>query len=147
MIALDSNLLIYAHRGMMPEHSAACRAIEQAVAHPQGWGIPLPCLTEFWSVVTHPKATGVPALPEIASQFLINLLEDGGGILLQPNVDFGKRLIQIAVELKITGRRIFDLQIALIAFENGATELWSHDRNFVGVPGLIVLDPLEEFRS
>ena len=48
------------------------------------------------------------------------------------------------MELKIVGRRIFDLQIALIAFENGATELWSHDKNFVGVPGLKVSDPLAD---
>ena len=61
MIALDTNLLIYAHRATMPEHSAARRAIERAVIHPQGWGIPLPCLAEFWSVVTHPAATGTPA--------------------------------------------------------------------------------------
>jgi len=142
MIALDSNLLIYAHRGMMPEHSAACRAIEQAVIHPQGWGIPFPCLAEFWSVVTHPSATGTPATPEEASQFLTNLLEDGGGSIWQPSADFGRQLFQAATDLKIVGRRIFDLQIALIAFENGATELWSHDRNFVTVPGLHVHDPL-----
>ena len=144
MIALDTNLLIYAHRAAMPEHSAARRAIEKAVIHPQGWGIPLPCLAEFWSVVTHPAATGTPARPETAALFITNLVEDGGGTLWQPSADFGRRLLQIAAELKIVGRRIFDLQIALIAFENGATELWSHDRNFVGVPGLKVRDPLAD---
>jgi predicted nucleic acid-binding protein len=44
--------------------------------------------------------------------------------------------------LKIAGARVFDLQIALIALENGATEIWSHDRAFAGVPGLQVRDPL-----
>lgn len=73
---------------------------------------------------------------------MTNLLQDGGGTLWQPGPDFGQRLFQLAEELKVTGPRLFDLQIALIAFENGATELWSHDRNFVGVPGLKVLDPL-----
>ena len=144
MIALDTNLLIYAHRATMPEHSAARRAIEKAVIHPQGWGIPLPCLAEFWSVVTHPAATGTPALPETALLFITNLLEDGGGCVWQPGADFGLRLLQLATELKVDGRRVFDLQIALIAFENGATELWSHDRNFVGVPGLKVRDPLAD---
>jgi hypothetical protein len=32
--------------------------------------------------------------------------------------------------------RIFDLQIALCAFESGARELWSYDARFVTVPGL-----------
>jgi predicted nucleic acid-binding protein len=44
--------------------------------------------------------------------------------------------------MKIAGTRVYDLQIALIALENGATQLWSHDSAFVGVPGLLVRDPL-----
>ena len=26
---------------------------------------------------------------------------------------------------------------------HGASEMWTHDRNFVGLPGLRILDPLE----
>jgi predicted nucleic acid-binding protein len=37
---------------------------------------------------------------------------------------------------------VYDLQIALIALENGATEIWSHDRAFTSLPGLLVRDPL-----
>jgi len=44
--------------------------------------------------------------------------------------------------LKVTGPRIFNLPIAMIAFENGATELWSLDKDFVTVPGLKRHDPL-----
>jgi hypothetical protein len=47
-----------------------------------------------------------------------------------------------ACDLKIQGRRIFDLQIALASFEAGATEIWTHDRNFVSLPGLPAKDPL-----
>ena len=48
----------------------------------------------------------------------------------------------MASNMKIAGTRVYDLQIALIALENGATELWSHDRAFAGLPGLLVRDPL-----
>jgi hypothetical protein len=44
--------------------------------------------------------------------------------------------------MKIAGPRVFDLQIALIALENGATEIWSHDHGFAGLLGLQVRDPL-----
>jgi hypothetical protein len=37
---------------------------------------------------------------------------------------------------------VFDPQIALTAFENGATEIWTHDHGFLGFPGLTILDPL-----
>jgi hypothetical protein len=40
------------------------------------------------------------------------------------------------------GPRIFDLQIALTAFEGGARELWTADSKFVSVPGLPVVFPL-----
>lgn len=142
MIALDTNLLVYAYLSEVPQHQAARQAINSAVQNIAGWGIAMSTLTEFWCVTTHPRCSGGPAQPAQAGTFITNLLEDGGGIIWQPSADFGQRLLQLAEELKVVGPRIFDLQIALIAFENGATELWSHDRNFVGVPGLRVVDPL-----
>ena len=142
MIALDTNLLVYAHRAGVPEHGTARQAIETAIHSAAGWGSALPCLTEFWGVVTHPTCSGGPSHPDEARSFITNLFEDGGGQVWQPGADFGLRLLQLATQLNVCGHRIFDLQIALIAFENGATELWSHDRNFVGVPGLKVRDPL-----
>ena len=47
-----------------------------------------------------------------------------------------------ATDRTVAGVRIFDLQIALTAFDNGATEIWTHDRDFTIVPGLAVKDPL-----
>ncbi len=142
MIALDTNLLVYAYLSEVAEHQAARRAIQSACQNPAGWGVASSTVSEFWCVTTHPRCSGGPAPPAQARQFLFNLIEEGGGNVWQPGADFGQRLLQLAEELEVTGPRIFDLQIALIAFENGATELWSHDRNFVGVPGLRVLDPL-----
>ena len=142
MIALDTNLLVYAYLAAVPEHRAARRAIESAIQNDAGWGIATSTVAEFWCVTTHPRCSGGPSLPAQARTFLMNLLEDGRGHIWQSGPDFGQRLLQLAEELKVVGPRIFDLQIALVAFENGATELWSHDRNFIGVPGLKVLDPL-----
>lgn len=59
-----------------------------------------------------------------------------------PGPGFGERLIRLAEDLGVTGPRVFDLQIALVAFEGGATELWTYDRAFVTIPGLPVRDPL-----
>ena len=41
MIALDTNLLVYAHRSATPEHKAAQAAIERAAAT-EGWGFAVP---------------------------------------------------------------------------------------------------------
>ncbi len=142
MIAIDTNLLVYAQRRHTPEHRAARRAIERASADRRGWGIPLSCIAEFWCVVTHPASSGGPSPAKEARGFLHELMANGGANVWTPGTGFWGRLTQLASDLKIAGPRVFDLQIALIAFENGATELWSHDRGFGVLPGLVVRDPL-----
>jgi len=142
MIAIDTNLLVYAHRRGTAEHRKAQAAIGRAASDPAGWGIPLACLAEFWSVVTHPASEGGPSSPAEASGFLQELVRTGAGVIWHPGVGFADRLLKLADGLKISGPRIFDLQIALTAFENGASEMWTHDREFLSVHGLRVVHPL-----
>ena len=70
------------------------------------------------------------------------ILIEGPGTVWMPREPFWTRCIRLASDLNVRGLRIFDLQIGLIAFDNGATEVWTHDRDFVGLPGLRVHDPL-----
>lgn len=142
MIGIDTNLLVYAHRTGMREHSASQRALQQASEDPRGWGMAAPCVAEFWSVVTHPACAGGPARPEEAGEFLRVLIRETGARVWLPQTGFWERLARLAIDLEVSGPRVFDLQIALVAFENGATELWTHDRGFVGLPGLVIRDPL-----
>jgi len=135
VIAVDTNLLIYAHRAALPEHRDAQRALEQASRDTEGWGIPAPCIAEFWAVVTHPKCVGGPSPARSARSFIAALARDGGAKLWVPGEGFGMRLSQLAQDLGVQGVRIFDLQIALSAFDNGATEIWTHDRHFNTCPG------------
>ena len=141
MIAVDTHLLVYAHRRGLTQHRAAQRVIERASNDPRGWGISIQSVGEFWSVVTHPAAAGRPSSLRRATAFLRNLREQGGMQVWTPGVGFDDRLLQLAVDLDVSGPRIFDLQIALTAFEHGAAELWTHDRSFVKVPGLRLVHP------
>lgn len=144
MIAVDTNLLVYAHRRGLPEHRAARAALERAAASSSGWGIPQTCVAEFWSVVTHPASTGRPSTPSEAAGFINALTATGGGHLWQPGPGFAGRLLQAAEDRGIQGPRIFDLQIALTAVEAGAGEIWTHDQGFVTLPGLRVRDPFAD---
>jgi hypothetical protein len=53
-----------------------------------------------------------------------------------------ERLARAVCEMRLGGPRVFDLQIALTASEGGASEIWTHDRNFVSVRGLTTVDPI-----
>ena len=141
MLALDTNILIYAHRSQAPAHAPIRKALEELFIRQTQWGIPLPCLAEFWGVVTHPAVSSRPSTADEAHSFLTHLLEDGCGTILYPKDNFGPRLTRHATRLQVFGNRIFDLQIALTAADNGATALWSCDRHFISLPGLQVVNP------
>lgn len=141
MIVFDTNLLVYAHRERTAEHRAARRALEQGSR--QAWGLALPTIAEFLAVVTHPAAAR-PSTQAEAAAFLTNFLADARGAVLHPGLDFARRLLDTADELNVSGQHAFDLQIALVARDHGADQIWSHDRGFVGLPGIIVHDPLAE---
>lgn len=140
MIALDTNLLVYAHRSAVPEHEAARAAIGTARRSGRGWGFALFSIAELWSVVTHPAAAGRPSEPAEVAAYLRALVEAGARIWA-PGPDFAARLLQMAEDLDVSGPRLFDLQIGLAAFDAGATEVWTHDQAFVAIPGLRVGDP------
>jgi uncharacterized protein len=147
VIAVDTNLLVYAHREATPEHKAAQRSLERAAARPEGWGFTLGNLLEFWSVVTHPEAKGRPSTPAEARKYLRNLVEQGGAAIWLPGHGLDQRLLGRAEQMKIVGPRVFDLHIAMTAVEHGATEMWTHDDGFVRLPGLLVSDPLVDTPS
>jgi toxin-antitoxin system PIN domain toxin len=139
MIAIDTNVLVYAHRAKAPQHASAKRAIQRA-ADSGRWGFALASVSEFWSVVTHPSSVR-PSTANEARRFLESL-ERAGAEVWVPGAGLAGRLAHIAAERGVGGPRIFDLQIALTAFEGGATELWTTDAQFVRVVGLRVVNPL-----
>jgi predicted nucleic acid-binding protein len=142
LIAIDTNLLIYAHRALLPEHRPARRAIERASGDARGWGIALPSVAEFWAIVTHPQSVGGPSTAVQAHAFLDSLITGASAELWTAREGFWDRLLRLAGKLDVRGPRIFDLQIGLTAFDNGATEVWTHDNRFVAFAGLTVHDPL-----
>ena len=55
MIAVDTNILVYAHREDSPWHSAAVTCVTRLAEGGAPWAIPWPCVHEFLAIVTHPK--------------------------------------------------------------------------------------------
>lgn len=78
----------------------------------------------------------------IDTNLLISAHREAGVEELVPGPGFAARLVQAAADLRVTGARIFDLQIGLCALDGGAVDLWTHDRGFVKILGLVIHDPL-----
>ena len=55
MIAVDTNLLVYAHRRDSPWFEPARRALRLLIEGTATWAVPWPCVHEFLAISTHPK--------------------------------------------------------------------------------------------
>ena len=55
VIAVDTNVLVYAHREDSPQHDRALECVNRLAEGAARWAIPWPCIHEFLAVVTHPR--------------------------------------------------------------------------------------------
>ena len=60
MIAVDTNLLVYAHRVDSPWHERSQNVLLQLSEGNEAWAIPWPCVHEFLAIVTHPRIYDPP---------------------------------------------------------------------------------------
>lgn len=66
MIAVDTNILVYAHRRDATFHRSAAEHVKALAEGRSAWAIPWPCLHEFFAINTHPSIYDPPSTPEEA---------------------------------------------------------------------------------
>ncbi len=142
MIAVDTNILVHAHRDDATFHDAARRCVAHLAEGRAAWAIPWPCLHEFVSVVTHPRVFSPPtSLPGALDQ-VASWLESSSLVLLGPGDRHWDALRSVALAARASGPLIHDAHIAALCRTHGVRELWTADRDFTRFPELIVFNPL-----
>ena len=139
MIAVDSNILIYAHRTDTEQHQAAAARLRALAQGIQRWALPVFCVAEFLRVVTHPRIFNPPSNIARAAEFIERLTEAPNCELLQPGPEFLQRLLVIARDAEATGNLVFDAQIAALCAEHGVNDILTNDSDFWRFKGLRVL--------
>jgi uncharacterized protein len=142
MIAVDTNILVYAHRRDSEWFEAASAAIKRVAEAPDPWAIPWPCLHEFLAIVTHPRIYQPPTPLAKAIEQIEIWLEAPSLRLIAELREHWKELCAIASAGKVRGGAIHDARIVAICREHGVRELWSADRDFARLGGLAVKNPL-----
>jgi uncharacterized protein len=142
MIAIDTNVLVYAHRAESVFHTTAFVAIEQLAEGSQPWGIPVSCLHEFLAVVTNPKVFSPPSSYVQALAQVDAWLESPTVRVLHSGAHHWGTLADLARKAKLQGGQFHDARIAAICLENGVSVLWSADRDFGRFPGLKTVNRL-----
>ncbi len=142
MIAVDTNILVYAHRSDSPFHEAALTSIKSLAEGKKAWAIPWPCVHEFYGVVTHPRRYAPPSTQAQAADQLDAWLESPRLQLLGESKGHWPALRTLLTAGKVAGAMVHDARIAAICAEHGVRELWTADRDFSRFPALKCRNPL-----
>jgi len=141
VIALDTNILVQAHREDAPQHEAAKAALHQLARGVAPFAVPWPCVSEFLAIVTHARIFRPPSTLEqgLAS---VRALEALPNLRLLGEVDRHLDVLAAIVRRGVSGAKLHDARIAAICLSHGVSELWTADRDFSYFPELRTRNPL-----
>lgn len=142
MIAVDTNILVHAHRAESKWFAQASSAVAELAAGRATWFIPWPCVHEFISVVTHARIFKTPTPVNLACEQVEIWLESPTLVLLTESTNYWRVLRELALKGHIAGPKIHDARIAALCMDNGVSTLLTADRDFSRFPKLVTRNPL-----
>lgn len=142
MIAVDTNVLVHAHRAEMPLHQKASDAVASLAEGISPWAIPWPCVHEFLAVVTHPRIFDPPTPVEVAVDQVTAWAESPTLVFLTEAGDHLTRLADLLRSSGVTGPRVHDARIAVLCLSHGVNPLWILDRDYGRFPAVRTANPL-----
>lgn len=143
MIAVDTNLLVYAHRRESRHHEAAASLMRELAEGNDAWAIPWPCCYEFLSVVSNPRIWRDRATsPEQSWQQLTAWTASPSVRLIGETEGFLDILESFVRRPRVIGGVVHDARIAAICVAHGAEALLTRDRDFSLFPELKTRDPI-----
>jgi toxin-antitoxin system PIN domain toxin len=142
MIAIDTNILVYAHRADMPFHDRARERVRSLAEGTGAWAIPWPCVHEFFAIVTNPRIFKKPTPAKRARDQLRAWLGSPTIALLAEGEGYWPLLEETLERSKVVGAKVHDARIAALCKYHGITELWTADRDYSRFAGILSRNPL-----
>ncbi len=140
MIAVDTNIMVHAHRADSPWHEQALDCLSRASQGP--WAIPWPCVHEFLAIVTHPKVFDPPTPQADARETVAGWLDAPMVVTLSEMDGYWDVLADLLEKSKVTGPRVHDARVAALCILHAVDEIWTADRDFGRFAGIRVMNPL-----
>ena len=142
MIAVDTNVLVYAHRreSLVGEeaHATLCELAEGD----RTWAIPWPCCYEFLSVVTNRRVWKDAATPPVRAWEQFQAWTRSSSNRLIGETDGFQTILGGFVQRPhVVGGVVHDARIAAICVAHGVEALLTRDRDFSLFPELRTRDP------
>ena len=147
MIAVDTNLLVYAHRRESRAYETAYKVLRELSEGERVWAIPWPCCYEFLSVVTNRRIWRESATPpERAWGQLEAWTSSPSNQLIGETDDFLSVLNGFVQRPRVRGAVVHDARVAAICIAHGVEMLLTRDRDFSLFPELPTRDPIASLR-
>jgi uncharacterized protein len=142
MIAIDTNVLIYAHRAEFEWHANAQELVNGLAEGAEPWAIPWPCVHEFYATVTHATRLKPPSPRALALEQLSAWLGSPSLVMIGETPSHLAVLADLLEAGKVIGPQVHDARIAAICLQHGVKELWTADRDFSRFPQVRLRNPL-----
>ena len=142
MIAVDTNLLVYAHRREAQAGEQAHALMKELAEGDRPWAIPWPCCYEFLSVVTNRRIWRERATTsEHAWQQFSAWAASPSNHMIGETEGFADVLRRFVLRPHVVGGVVHDARIAAICVAHGIEALLTRDRDFSLFRELRVRDP------
>ena len=142
MTAVDTNILVYAHRRDSAFHARATDCVRQLAEGSGPWCIPWPSVHEFMATVTSTRVFKQPTPVAEAWTQVERWLASPMLRLLAEEEGYAQVLGRLLAASRVAGPKIHDARIAALAIFHGASELLTADRDFSRFTELTVRNPL-----
>jgi toxin-antitoxin system PIN domain toxin len=142
VIAVDTNILVYAHRRDAEWHDRAATRLRFLAEGRAPWAIPWPCVHEFLAIVTHPRVYDPPSPLVVALDQVQAWVESPSLSLLGEGAEHWATLRPLIEAGRAVGPKVHDARIAALCLAHGVQALWTVDRDFSRFPALQAVNPL-----
>ena len=142
MIAVDSNVLVAAHRLDAAGHAAAEAAVRALAEGEAAWAVPAPCLHEFLAIVTHPRIFDPPSTMSAALAQVDAWRASPSVTVISESGRHWASLASVLRQSGVTGAKVHDARIAAICVDHDARTILTADRDFERFAGIDVRNPI-----
>lgn len=141
MIALDTNILVHAHRRGTVHHEQALGLLAALAEGPAPYALFWPSLYEFLRVVTHHRVFDPPSTTAEALEAIQDFLAPPVVRVVSETSRHPVLLARVLEESRVTGNLIHDAHLVALGLEHGVHELLTLDGDFARFPQVTSRNP------
>ena len=141
MLALDTNILVHAHRRGTAHHAEALELVRRLAEGAEPYALFWPSLYEFLRVVTHHRVFDPPSTTSDALEAVRDFLAPPVVRVLGETTRHAALLERVLQESRVTGNLIHDAHLVTLGIEHGVHEILTLDGDFARFSQLASRNP------